>query len=89
MNWENQSEAECASGMDAALAAEKTQLPPVRVQAVVLPDDPAFEHHGLCEGVHVDCPTRGWSCARPVVWDDAENVVTVYCFGCRSTHNVE
>lgn len=30
MNWENQSKAECESGMDAALAAEQTQLPPVR-----------------------------------------------------------
>ncbi len=29
MNWENQSEAECAAGMDAALEAEKARLSPV------------------------------------------------------------
>ena len=37
MNWENQSEAECASGMDAALKAAKTQLPPVRSEPLLAP----------------------------------------------------
>ena len=44
MNWENQSESECASGMDAALEAEKTQLPPVRSEPLLAAAFAEFWH---------------------------------------------
>ena len=37
MNWENQSEAECASGMDAALESEKARLSPVPSKPLLAP----------------------------------------------------
>ena len=69
MNWENQSEAECASGMDAALEAEKARLSPVPVHALVGQEED--DENVVCRGCH-----RYWRAVRKSGYcDECEDAI--------------